>query len=169
MVTGLPPVDATIAPALPSAPPAVVERVASGWPAPVIVPTLCVVEASDVVIGVIAVLSCCVTCSTGPLDSAPPSVDPAFPIEVPSVATPPPTAERRQRCERPAAEAGHEISRIRDRGADLAERRPRTGERRADWVCGAAELAETLRNAIAEGGHRTAHVLHHGTGVLYRL
>jgi hypothetical protein len=92
VVTGFPPVDAMVAPTRSSAPPAVVKTFASTGPTPVCVPTVCVVAESTDVMGVITVLICCVTASTGPLEIALPSVAPPVAVAVPSVFTVLPTS-----------------------------------------------------------------------------
>ncbi len=92
VVTGLPPVDASRAPAWFRPLPTVPSSVLTGAPRPVAVPIVWVVWPTMVVIGVIAELTVCVTCWIGPVDSTLVSVVPPFDTAPPSVVTRPPTA-----------------------------------------------------------------------------
>ena len=92
VVTGLPPFDAISAPAWFRPLPSVPSSMLTGAPRPVAEPTVWVVLPTIVVIGVIAELTACVICWTGPVDSALVSVLPPFATALPTVDTRPPTA-----------------------------------------------------------------------------
>ena len=76
-------------PPLATAPPNWPSSELPGEPRPVVAPTVCVPPVSCEVIGTMAVLSCCVSCCTGPVDSAVPSVPPPLAKAWPTCVTTP--------------------------------------------------------------------------------
>ncbi|MEJ0004672.1 MAG: hypothetical protein WDN30_16110 [Pararobbsia sp.] len=143
----------TVLPVCETTPPTACSRLSAGAPRPVAPPTVCVALPSVATSGVIAVLACCVSCWTGPLESVAPSVVPAPSTVLADQADR--ARERRgdgvQRAERAAvaeaadrrADADHRAARI---GHDIAE----TRYRGADRIAARAELAEAVAEPRAE-------------------
>ena len=74
-------------------PPTVCSRLVAGAPRPVALPSVCVAVVTCEVSGTTVELSCCVTCSTGPVDKPVPSVPPAPATACPTCETAPPTGD----------------------------------------------------------------------------
>ena len=80
-------------PTFATVPPTVCSKLVAGAPRPVVLPSVCVAVVTCEVSGTTVELSCCVTCSTGPVDRAVPSVPPALATACPTCETAPPTGE----------------------------------------------------------------------------